>query len=74
MERGWDPEVKRYLKKIIQTISYGLFWLMTGVTAGIYFELAYASGKPVIYTIIFYLVMAGSLVLLIRYLYNLWRK
>ena len=39
MERGWDPEVKRYLKKIIQTISWGLLWLMAGVTGGIYFEL-----------------------------------
>lgn len=74
MERGWDPEVKKYLKKIIQTISFGLLWLMTGVTAGIYFELGSSNGKPVIYTILFYTGMLIGLLLLIRYLYSTWKK
>lgn len=74
MERGWDPEVKKYLKKILQTISFGLLWLMTGVTAGIYFELGDTSSKPVIGTILFYAGMVISLLLLIRYLYNTWKK
>lgn len=74
MERGWDPEVKKYLKKILQTISFGLLWLMTGVTAGIYLELGDTSSKPVIGTILFYASMAISLLLLIRYLYNTWKK
>lgn len=74
MERGWDPEVKRYLKKIIQTISLGLLWLMTGVTAGIYFELGYSGGKPVIGTILFYAVMLISGFLLVRYLIRIWNK
>lgn len=73
MERGWDPEVKKYLKKVIQTISWGLLWLMAAVTAGIYFELGYTSGKPVIGTILFYAGLVISLFLLIRYLYKLWK-
>ena len=44
MERGWDPEVTRYLKKIISSISYGLLWLMTFVGLGMYKGLAYESG------------------------------
>lgn len=74
MEQGWDPEVKKYLRKVIQTISLGLLWLMTGVTAGIYFELGYTNGKPVTGTILFYTAMAVSLLLLIRYLYKMWKK
>lgn len=74
MERGWDPEVKKYLRKVLQTISLGLLWLMTGVTAGIYFELGHTNGKLVIGTILFYAVMAISLVMLIRYLYKMWKK
>ena len=74
MERGWDPDVKKYLKKLMGSISFGLLWLMAGVTAGIYYELAYSNGKPVIYTILFYAGMLISLLLLIRYLYNTWKK
>ncbi|MGQ0740436.1 MAG: hypothetical protein ACT4OJ_15405 [Bacteroidota bacterium] len=74
MERGWDPQVKKYLKKVMGSLSFGLLWLMTGVTAGIYYELAYSNGKPVIYTVLFYAGMLISLLLLIRYLYNTWKK
>ena len=74
MERGWDPEVKKYLKKVMGSLSFGLLWLMAGVTAGIYYELAYSNGKPLIYTILFYAGMLISLLLLIRYLYKTWKK
>ena len=74
MERGWDPDVKKYLKKLMGSISFGLLWLMAGVTAGIYYELAYSNGKPVIYTVLFYAGMLISLLLLIRYLYHTWKK
>lgn len=74
MERGWDPEVKKYLKKIINSLFSGLLWLMACVTAGLYFELGSSNGKPVIYTILFYAGMLISLLLLIRYLYNTWKK
>jgi hypothetical protein len=74
MERGWDPDVKKYLKKVMGSISFGLLWLMAGVTAGIYYELAYSNGKPVIYTVLFYAGMLITLLMLIRYLYNTWKK
>jgi hypothetical protein len=73
-ERGWDPRVKKYFKKIIGSFSMGLLWMMGSATAGIYYKLGYNSGKPVAYTIIFYAVMVGTLVLLIRYLYNTWKE
>ena len=44
------------------------------VIAGIYYELGYTNGKPVIYTILFYTGMLGSLFLLVRYLARLWKK
>lgn len=70
MERGWDPGVKRLMKKIIMSVSLTLLWLMAGVTAGIYFELAYKGG---IGTILFFIAMAASLFFLIRYLYYTWK-
>jgi hypothetical protein len=43
-------------------------------TAGIYFELGYTSGKPVIYTILFYSAMFITLALLLRHLYKVWKS
>ena len=71
MERGWDPEVTRYLKKIISSISYGLLWLMTFVGLGMYKGLAYASGWA---GILFYTGMGITFFMLIRFLYLTWRS
>ena len=73
MEQGWDPDVKKFLVKILNSVSMGLLWLMACSTAGLYFELAYADGKPVLYTILFYAGMGLTLFLLIRYLYKKWK-
>jgi FtsH-binding integral membrane protein len=71
MERGWDPEVKKYFKKVLNSISLGLLWLMSMVTAGLYFGLAYAKG---IYTVIFYVMMVASLAALLWKYYKMWSK
>jgi hypothetical protein len=72
-ERNWDPGVKKFFIKILNSVSLGLLWMMASATAGIYYELGYSNGKPVIYTIIFYAVMLISLFFLIRYLIKTWR-
>jgi hypothetical protein len=72
MEQGWDPEVKKYFRKILNTIGYGLLWLMTVLTAGIYFGLAYHA--DIIYSIVFYTGFVISFFLLVRYYYRLWKK
>ena len=74
MEQGWDPEVKRYFRKIISSFSFGLLWMMGAVTAGLYFGLGYRKDISVIYIIIFYVFLSGSLFLLLRYFYRLWKK
>jgi membrane protein YdbS with pleckstrin-like domain len=74
MENGWDPDIKNFLLKILNSISLVLLWLIACATAGIYFQLGYTNGKPVIYTIIFYTVMAVTLFLLLRQLYKTWKK
>ena len=73
MESGWDPEVKKYFRKIISSLSWGLLWLMSSVTAGLYFGLAYRRDIPVVYTILFYVFLAGSLFLLLKYYYRVWK-
>lgn len=70
MERGWDPEVTRYLRKIISSISYALLWMMSFVGLGMYMELAYTSGWK---GILFYSFAAITFFLLLRYLYLTWK-
>ena len=70
MQQGWDPEVKKFFVRIINSIALGLIWMIAGATAGLYYELGYGKG---IYTVLFYTVMVISLVLLIVYLRHLWK-
>jgi hypothetical protein len=71
MEQGWDPEVKRYFKKIMNTIALGLLWLMMVLTAGLYFRMAYHGN--LISTILFYAAVLVSLFFLIRYYCRIWK-
>ena len=73
-ESRWDPEVRRYFRKIIWSFFFGLLWMITCATTGIYYKLGYTGNKPVIQTILFYAAMALTLGLLLWYLYNTWKK
>ncbi len=72
-EQGWDPEVKKYFLKILNTISTGLLWLMSTVTAGIYFELGWTGERPLYAVILFYVIAVAAFILLLRYYYRLWK-
>ena len=74
MEQGWDPEVKKYFVKILNSISIGLLWLMAMVIAGLYFQLGYRTNKPAFFNVLFYFVLLVSLFFLIRYYYKTWKK
>lgn len=73
MESGWDPDVKKFLVKILNSISLVLIWLIAGATAGIYYQLGYRTDLPIIFNIIFYAVMLVTFFFLIRHLYRIWR-
>jgi hypothetical protein len=72
-EQGWDPEVKKLFARILNSVSWGLIWMIACATAGIYFKLGYTAGQPVVYPIIFYSIAFITLLLLLRYLRRTWR-
>ncbi|HVZ55213.1 MAG TPA: hypothetical protein VG870_01025 [Chitinophagaceae bacterium] len=74
MERGFDPEVIKYFKKIISSFSMGMCWLLANMTAGLYFGLAIPDAWPRIDTILFYAGFLLSLLALLWYLYRTWKK
>ncbi|HSU27211.1 MAG TPA: hypothetical protein VLJ68_02440 [Chitinophagaceae bacterium] len=73
-EQGWDPDVKKYLRKVLNSVFLGLLWLVAGATAGLYFKLAYINGQPLINNLLFYFLYAVLLFFLIRWYYITWKK
>lgn len=71
---GLDPALKRYFKKIINSFSFFLMWMLIVSTAGFYFELATVNGSLRWYNIAFYVTAFLLLVLFLRYLYKTWRE
>jgi membrane protein YdbS with pleckstrin-like domain len=73
METGWDPKATRMFKKIMNSVSFTLLWMLAMATAGFYFELAVVEETVTVKNIIFFSLFVISLFLLIRYLYKTWR-
>jgi hypothetical protein len=72
--RGMDPEIKHYFKKIINSFSFGALWLLVIITVGMFFKLGIAANLLKWYNIVFYVIAVVSLVRLMRYYYKVWNK
>lgn len=73
-ESGWDPEVKKFFIKILNSVALGLLWIFAAMMAGIYYKLAFFNGQPIINNIIYYVVVIATFFILLRYLYKTWKK
>jgi hypothetical protein len=71
---GMDPEMRKYFRKIINSFSIGLLWLLSVATAGLYFNLAIIHTTLKWYNLVFYLCFFISLTLLLKYLYAVWKR
>ena len=70
---GMDPEIKRYFRKILNSFSWGALWLIGVATLGLFFQLGIFTAGIRWYNILFYFILAISLLLLIRYYYKVWK-
>ena len=71
---GFDPEVRDYFKRIVLSFFLGLMWLVINMTIGIFFEWMFFEGRPTIGNILFYIFMAATLLLYLRFLRRTWKK
>ena len=69
-----EPDVRNFLKKVLQSVFTGLLWMMVNMIAGIYFGLMFINDKISIGNIIFYVFSMASLLLLIRFYYKIWKQ
>lgn len=68
-----EPDFRIYFKKIISSISVTLLWMLANSTLGIMFNFAFFETAPGTGNYIFYAWFILSLILLVIYLYRLWR-
>ncbi|HEX3025403.1 MAG TPA: hypothetical protein VHP12_09345 [Chitinophagaceae bacterium] len=69
-----EPEVRAYLVRILNSISYTVVWLISNTTAGIQFGYAFIEQKITAGNIIFYLWLLISTVIFIWLMIRLWKK
>lgn len=72
--QGWDPEIKQFFRKILNSFGAGAFWLLTVATLGLFFRLAFVQNGWRWYNVLFYGLSAGSLLLLLLFFYRVWGK
>jgi NADH:ubiquinone oxidoreductase subunit 3 (subunit A) len=70
---GMEPEAQEFLKRIVQTVSMGMLFLLLHMTFGLYLNWGFFEGSPAIGNIIYYLVFLASLAGLIYFYYRLWK-
>ncbi|MBX9782698.1 MAG: hypothetical protein K2X48_05305 [Chitinophagaceae bacterium] len=70
---GMEPEAQEFLKRIVQTVSVGMLFLLLHMTFGIYFNWAFFEGTPSTGNIIYYIILLLSLTGLIYFYYRLWK-
>jgi hypothetical protein len=71
---GIETNTKKFLLKVIYTISWGLIWMLANVTAGLFGGYGIIKEKISLPNIIYYTCFFITLFALIRYLYNTWKK
>lgn len=69
---GMDPELKKYFRKIVNSFSFFLIWLMMIMTAGLYFKLGVFTNKVKWYNILYYIFVLTSFGWLLLYYKRVW--
>lgn len=70
---GMEPEAQDFLKRIVQTVSVGMLFLLLHMTFGLYLNWGFFEGSPTIGNLIYYIVFLASLAGLIYFYYRLWK-
>jgi ABC-type glycerol-3-phosphate transport system permease component len=74
MSEGFEPEVRKYLFKILNSLCIGLLWLSLNVLSGLYWGYGIVKGKFSVSNVLFFIWFVLSLSALLYYYYRTWRK
>jgi hypothetical protein len=74
MSGGIEPEVKDFLKRVMQTVSMGMLFLLIHMTFGLYLNWGFYEDRIAVGNVIYYLFFLASFAALIYYYYHLWKE
>lgn len=73
LSSGMEPDIKKYLAKLLNSMSIVLLWLLINAMLGIYLEWAFFDDGISLVNIIFYLWFLGSFIFVVYYLIKKWK-
>ena len=73
LSSGMEPDIKKYLAKLLNSMSVVLLWLLINAMLGIYLEWAFFDDGISLVNIIFYLCFLGSFIFVVYYLIKKWK-
>jgi hypothetical protein len=71
---GMDPEVKLYFRKIINSLLWGILWLIFILGIGFFFDLGSIGRRIDIFNIVYYTLSLVSFIFLLRFYIKTWGK
>lgn len=75
MHPGSEPDIKHFLRKILNVVTAMVSWAFVNMFLGLYLEWGIINeGGFNILNGIFYVFFIGSLVALIYYFYKVWKR
>jgi hypothetical protein len=74
MPQGMEPDVRKYLFKVLNSLCYGLLWLTLNVLGGLYWGYGIIEKRLSVSNILFFTWFVLSLLALLYYYYRIWRK
>ena len=72
--QGWDPDVKRYFRKILNSFAVFATWLLFISTLGLAFRMGHVNGSWQWKNTIFYGLVLVSFSFLLFFLYRVWLR
>jgi ABC-type glycerol-3-phosphate transport system permease component len=69
-----DPDVTKYFRRIVRTLTAGLVWMVLQVLGGIMPGYAFVEDRFTWMNALYYLFFLLSLGVLLYYFYRLWGK
>ncbi|MBV9988937.1 MAG: hypothetical protein JO301_14760 [Chitinophagaceae bacterium] len=69
-----EPGVKKYLIRIVNTLSLGLLWMALNSTFGIMYDYAFIHDRLSIGNILFYTWFLASLTAFLWWVVKIWSK
>ncbi|HSC52845.1 MAG TPA: hypothetical protein VLC98_04460 [Phnomibacter sp.] len=69
-----EPEVKKFLATIVQTLSMTVLWMLINMVFGIKMGLLFLDGEITIWHGVYYLCMVASFIWLVMYIRKKWKE